>query len=122
MKKSRLRSVSSKQRRHIAQRAELVPIVWARDKGRCVCCGAKVVVWDRPSEAVHEVIPKHMFGHKTMHRCFRLANMCLLCKSCHADAANQTSRHKLLTELRKRHRYNYSAEKWRSVLARGEDG
>ena len=122
VKKSKLRSVSSKQRRHIAQRAELVPIVWARDKKLCLECGEEVIVWDTESEAVHEVIPKSQFGNKTMHRCFRLANMCLLCKGCHPEAASQASRYRLLVKLRERHGYDYSAEKWASVLRRGEDG
>ena len=122
MKRTRIRPISAKRSKHLALRAELVPIVWARDKGRCVDCGARVVYRHSPSEAVHEIIPRSQFGNKTMGRCFRLGNMCLLCPKCHADAANQASRYRLLVKLRMRHRYDYSDGKWATVLKRGEDG
>jgi len=116
MKRTRIRPISDKRKKHLALRDKVLPAVWARDKGRCLNCG-------EPATEVHEIIPRSMAGNRTMERIFRIDNMCCICRQCHAKAANQKMRFRLLTEMQRRYNYVYPLDgPWREVLLRGEDG
>lgn len=102
--------MTKEQESAIIQRKEIIPLIFKRERKRCIVCGSNQYL------DIHEIVPRSRFGKLNIHQCFVLKNMVVICRSCHSIAHTIDMRKKLIQLLEKKYNYSYTEQHYQSYL------